>query len=1000
MLEDPLDDDTHICIKCNATIVGLDQYIRHRKSNCASTSNHQTSQPKSPVKAPEYSLHDHAYDGDKDHHSPMHTFDYDLGADFFFSSLELQSSTKKVAGGKTLPTGGKSINPRDNSPTDKLFSAVTVDDAINPKPINYFDDDDDDVSPDEEQDDTDPEEYGGDIPPRNYTGGKWKPENRPSSTLFRGWERAWDDDRLEKSFDESVYDDEAPPPGHTKGKWVPGSKITKLVYDKPEAVPLSTQYWCNSCNRGLASKIVYERHLKSNLHLKKIQEEKDLETVVCPIIERPERIGKRNPKPSVYSNENLFETSTSEDKQKRIRRKYFTNCDICKTRLPIKLLGKHLISHYHYRRMQLCPEKAYETILSNIDKIVVQSPFQCAPCKFYANTQENFFRHWTTKNHEIQANSVPGNFLCNFCKFETPELLEMTSHLSDEEHQEVVKAINRSVPIIIQKFSPIVCAGGCGFKCRFNIEMNKHRMECNEEASHENQVRCEKCEKNFKTKNALVKHLTSEHKETEVKKFFCSICKENFETPELARKHRRTTEHRVKSARLRGLDKDGGMSKKCGICGANGFSDVLVLKEHIRVSHPEIKYSCPHCAASFVLPQELSRHVRDKNCNFFTSNQSSNEVVAVPNVRSGALVVASSSTATNNIDDIEAEDTTPPEQSYFTMTASMSGTSSDNGIYVDEIDGSIGNSASSVVSVAQQLWKCKLCTFGTKSRAEFIHHKILHNVPNVKPTDKLECPFCKRHYVKASLRCHLRIHTNERLYGCNQCSWSFIRAANLKEHIRKVHERPSRDEEHLFTCDFCSKDFRLKHLLSEHILSVHRVTTDCPATSTVSKKTYNCTQCSFIAKTSSGLNSHVMNQHEESLLTFECSVEGCSYQGKSQGLLKRHMEIHEAPKRVYSCTKCDFETRHSGHLKRHLKVHDTNEDRFLQCPHCDYRCNIMDNLRKHVIKTSKHIGRYLYECSDCNTGTNSTQEFKEHLSSYHGQLNVDLSDYFINKVQY
>lgn len=612
MLEDPLDDDTHMCIKCNVTIVGLDHYIQHRKSNCAGSSgsaqtrideaNKSTEAEPDQTNDQEYSMHEHAYRiSDKDHHSPMHTFDYDLGADFFFSSLELQSSTKKglSTGGKTVPGGGKTV-PRDNSPTDKLFNAVTEISGpkrMDPKDFHYFDDD---VSPDEEpndedQDDTDPEEYG-DVPPRNHTGGKWKPENRPSSTLFRGWERAWDDDRLEKSFDDSIYDDEVPPPGHTKGKWVPGSKITKLVYDKPEAIPLSTHYWCNSCNRGLASKIVYERHLKSNLHLKRIQEEKDLETVVCPIIKKPESVGKRTHKPSIYTDNTLYEgtstqvdSSKSLDKQKRIRRKYFTNCDICKTRLPVRLLGKHLISHYHYRRMQLCPEKAYDTILSNIDKIIVQSPFQCGPCKFYANTQDNFLRHWNSEEHKTVVTLKPGRFLCNFCKYESSDLVPMTIHLTDQGHQDVVKAINRSVPIIIQKITPISCSG-CTEHFRYNIELNKHLKECGQENVNESQVKCELCERNFKTRSALVKHQTSEHQGAVVQKFFCSICKENFGTPEEARKHRRTTMHRVKSARLRGLDKEGRLMKKCGVCGKAGFNDVLVLKEHIREEHPLVKY--------------------------------------------------------------------------------------------------------------------------------------------------------------------------------------------------------------------------------------------------------------------------------------------------------------------------------------------------------------------------------------------------------------------------
>lgn len=80
----------------------------------------------------------------------------------------------------------------------------------------------------------------------------------------------------------------------------------------------------------------------------------------------------------------------------------------------------------------------------------------------------------------------------------------------------------------------------------------------------------------------------------------------------------------------------------------------------------------------------------------------------MPNVRSGALVVASSTTDTNT-DDVDGTSTTVEQQSYFTMTASISGTSNDNGIYVDEIDGSIAEPTTAAQTL---LWKCKLCTFG------------------------------------------------------------------------------------------------------------------------------------------------------------------------------------------------------------------------------------------------------------------------------------------------
>lgn len=46
------------------------------------------------------------------------------------------------------------------------------------------------------------------------------------------------------------------------------------------------------------------------------------------------------------------------------------------------------------------------------------------------------------------------------------------------------------------------------------------------------------------------------------------------------------------------------------------------------------------------------------------------------------------------------------------------------------------------------------------------------------------------------------------------------------------------------------------------------------------------------------------------------------------------------------------------------------------------------------MKTSKHKGRFLYECVECNVGTNITNEYRDHIISVHNETNVDLSKYF------
>lgn len=99
------DDDTHFCIKCNSTVHGLENYVRHRQSGCR-VKPEVHGQPSTPttVSYPEI-----------------------LNADAFFSSLELQSSSKlnprRTASGDRSRRSGrnedrKRKNQKDKSPED------------------------------------------------------------------------------------------------------------------------------------------------------------------------------------------------------------------------------------------------------------------------------------------------------------------------------------------------------------------------------------------------------------------------------------------------------------------------------------------------------------------------------------------------------------------------------------------------------------------------------------------------------------------------------------------------------------------------------------------------------------------------------------------------------------------------------------------------------------------------------------------------------------------
>ncbi|XP_058123751.1 zinc finger protein ZFAT [Anopheles ziemanni] len=1329
-------DDTHLCIKCGSTVVGIENYIKHRKVSCTGSTGGQpkpaddeapgggsgtvpgggdepignTDQPTvelravstpsssgptsasfgtpfdfgEPIKEPErhkkvpsYEYHNYELDVTPAHHDDHHrsdgakapdfkneeNFDYDLGADMFFWSLELQSIIKQKAGGSVGPTatatmagtgpspGGSTSGVAGCSPaskiapqhkskakpkllvippphaepdqqhqhqhqqqqqhhhqlpddwlatpneSDKLMKAVS--DISGHKKVELYPIFHQE-SPDPSDDDSEPagpvdeDEY--DAPPRTHTGGKWKPENRPSpnalqrSTQWRHWTPP---EPVEKSLDAREEDELdsfksfSPPPGHTRGKWVPGSKITRLEY-KPVHEPMARSsyedsFWCSICNRRLASRFVYVRHLKSNLHLKRAQEESELERAVRPLYanELSGRVAK--PEPSGSSSGRVEEPASevcppteSPGKGKRKRKCYYTKCTVCKTRLPTHLLGKHLISRYHYRRMLNHPAQCFDVVLRNMHRIVLESPFQCAPCKFYANSEPHFMAHWNSTEHEARVASPNGKFWCSFCKFECESNFQMTEHLRGANHREVIAVINRSVPIIIRKITRIRC-DFCEEEFRYNAELRRHQRHCTEaslEAIEEVRTRvqntflCELCNSTFPNRIRLLQHGQKLHR---LAHYYCSICECSFETAQESARHRRTSRHKVLSARRR--KKTSLVRKSCPVCKEE-LADVLELKQHIANCHPEVKYSCPRCGECFVLAQELGRHVRDKNCTFFNPSPSvdgqetpstslpgplvamdsggpvspgpsathQRPLLAVGSSQTSPSSSSSSSSATRahlpgtnsiisndsikvNMNDRKlgkeaqlysatgvVRSASDPDQGSIAVSASARGdnasvpgvlrqgtadgpakvdmmenyspsppapsalppstvppygikldssapapatpgrisppgcesstavsssdcdnivavrsdpqasaeiffalannASENNTVYVDEIVGTIGEDGSVVC------WQCKICPFSTSSKAEFLFHEILHSSklddkakssqsgppdeagrprPN-RPRPKLTCPLCGKAFSKASLRCHLRQHTDERLFPCPLCPMAFTRKANLKNHTDNIHHQrkpaasatvtsggEAEGELHIpapqegSVCTTCGKTFANRHIMQLHS-QVHLEQRLI--------KSFACQYegCHYQAQSAADARRHLPSHSDER--NFACSEDGCDYRGKSLAQLRRHALRHEDVGKKYKCDQCDFATRIPGHLRRHLLVHSGSKP--YACPHCDYSCNNIENLRKHVISTSKHKGKFLYECKLCQQpeidrifGTNFQKEFKAHLQEIH-----------------
>ncbi len=172
-------------------------------------------------------------------------------------------------------------------------------------------------------------------------------------------------------------------PYPSRGKWMPGLK-PRVIHKAGSSV----EYHCKPCNRRLTGRVVFEKHLQSELHFKRTAQQ--LATDDGP------KYGLRRKKEDCIAEQAEREVDVLQDdevaddpwwmnKRQKKGEKNAQRCPTCSVWVPKPLFGKHLVSRYHISRSHKHSERD-RCILDHIHLIVLEAPFQCRLCRFYCHS--------------------------------------------------------------------------------------------------------------------------------------------------------------------------------------------------------------------------------------------------------------------------------------------------------------------------------------------------------------------------------------------------------------------------------------------------------------------------------------------------------------------------------------------------------------------------------------------------------------------------------------